>query len=141
MVNEEKLVKTVQTILETREADRLQDQNLKAVIDTVVNTYGDQAGAHIQKRATELNISTDQLRDMAKTSPQVALELLQVKSKPSVVVPSRSSVIPPTSVPDSNEYPTYERGVARGGLSNKELAERWRASTKFTNKRLGLETN
>lgn len=141
VVNEETITKTVQTILESREADRQREQNLKAVIDTVVNAYGDQAGAHINKRATELNISTDQLREMARTSPQVALELLQAKGKTTVVLPSQSSIIPPTSVPDGNEYPTYERGVARGGMSNKELAERWRASTKFTNKRIGLETS
>lgn len=140
VVNEETLAKTVQSILDTREADRQREQNLKSVIDAVVKTYGDQAGAHIQKRATELGITTNQLRDMASNSPSVVVELLAIKSKP-VVVPSQSSLIPPTQVPDGNEYPTYERGVARGGLSNKELASRWRESTKYTNKRLGLETS
>lgn len=139
-MTEETLTKIVQKVLDTRDVDHKRDQNLKTVIDAVVKTYGDQAGSHIQKRATEMGVTPDHLRDLAKTTPSMALELLLPKQK-SVVAPSQSSIIPPTQIPDGNEYPTYERGAARGGLSNKELGERWRKSAAYTNKRLGVEIN
>lgn len=139
-MTEETLTKIVQKVLDTRDVDHKRDQNLKTVIDAVVKTYGDQAGAHIQKRATEMGVTPDHLRDLARSTPSMALELLIPKTK-SVVAPSQSSIIPPTQVPTGNEYPTYERGAARGGMSNKELAERWRKSAEYTNKRLGVETS
>lgn len=138
VVSEETIVKTVQSALQAQQENQRREANLKSVVETVTKQFGAQAGAHIQKRATELGLSTDSLKEMASTSPSAALELLVPKTK-SVVTPSQSSIIPPLNASHQDAYPTYEKGVTQGGLSNKELAERWRKSADYTNKRIGLD--
>lgn len=140
VVSEEVIANTVQDILSKREREASQNTNLNTVISAVTKQYGDQAGAHIRKRAEELGTTTDALRAMAMTQPHVAMEVLVGKTSKSVT-PSRSQTVPPHVVPNDNEYPEVKRGVARGGYSNKELAEVWNKSKEYTNKRIGLENS
>lgn len=140
VVSEEVIVQKVEDILSQREKERLQRSNLEAVVGAVTKQFGEQSAAHITKRAAELGTTTDALKALAANSPAMALELLLGKSK-QVVNPSLSQNVPPHTVPADNEYPKYERGVARGGMTNKELVDRWKQSVNYTNKRIGLETN
>lgn len=141
VVSEETIARTVQNALVQQQKAAAEEANMNSVIETVVKQFGDQAGAQIQKRAMELGTTTEHLRNLARTSPAMALELIVGKqARPNQTTP-KGQVVPPHTVPDTNEYPKYERGVARGGLTNKELGERWAASKHYTNKRLGLDTN
>jgi hypothetical protein len=95
---------------------------------------------HISQKAKELNTTPAALKELAKTNPTMALTLLSAGSVKSVSLPSQSSVIKPITPNVDNPRPVVERGAARGGFSNKELAEMFNKSKAFTNKRLGLES-
>lgn len=140
-LSEDDIAKLLEQKLAQRDQEKVRDQNLSLVIGQLSKVYGDQAGAHIQKRAQELNTTTDSLRELARANPQMALELLAVKSVKIPVTPSQSQIVPPHTPSDDNPVPSWDRGAARGGLSNKELLNRWKQSTAFTNKRIGLDSN
>lgn len=141
VISEADIMSTVAKVLETRESQRSQEANLNSVVETLSSKFGDQAGAVIKQRATELGTTTDALKEMAKTNPKIVLELLGVSGKPKQIVnPSVSQVVPPHKLNEDNPLPKFDKGIARGGLTNKEIIERLNKSKEYTNKRLGLDS-
>lgn len=139
-MSEEQIARLLEQTIASREAKVAQDKNLGDVVAQLSQIYGDKAAEQIKKRAAELGTTTDSLRDIAKTNPRMALELLVGKPTKPAVNPSQSQIFPPHQVPDDNPRPSWERSAARGGLSNKELALRWGAVRDYTNKKLGVES-
>lgn len=141
-LSEERVAQLLEAQLQKREYDSLMQRNLETVIGQLKEAYGDQATDHIRKRASELNTTPAALKDLARSNPLVAMTLLGGASAKPSPHPSQPSLVKPSiNATDPNPRPVVEqgKGATRGGLSNKELAERFKQSKAFTNKRIGLE--
>lgn len=137
-LSEEKVAQLLDQRLQAQSAKAAEDANLTSVIESLSSVHGDKTAEHIKTKAAELKITPAALKEMAKTNPTVALTLLGGGNQTSSA-PAQSTTIPPMTKPDDNSPPVFERGVARGGYTNKELVEMFRQSKEHTNKRLGLE--
>lgn len=139
-LSEEKVMKMVQDRLEAQSAQAKAEQNLSLVVDKLSSVYGDKTSEHIAAKAAELQTTPAALREMAKSNPSMALTLLGGVPASSSSAPSQSTTIPKLTPPDNNPKPVIERGIARGGYTNKELVDMFRQSKAYTDKRLGLDT-
>lgn len=140
--SEEKIAELVKRQWAEQTTAQKQAQNLEMVTSKLSETYGDKAPAFIRQRAKELNTTPAELQKISQTNPAMALSLLSGGQTSSVTNPSTSTNIPPTTPANHNPRPTVEKGkgIARGGMTNKEMVERWRASKEYTNKRLEIES-
>ena len=139
-VSAEDLAKLLDQRLNQRDQSQREQENYNHVVGELTKTYGDKAGEVIRQRATELNTTPDQLRNLAKENPTMALSLLggvDVKAPPS----TPSTELPPNGKPEPGKM-TIEKGkgIARGGYTGKQLTELFRQSAEITNKRLGVES-
>ncbi len=75
-VNEETLKSLVEQTLTQREKDNSVKQNLTQVDQELMNTFGTEAAATVQKKAEELGMSMDRLRDIASESPTAFFTLI-----------------------------------------------------------------
>lgn len=137
-LSEERVAQLLEERLTARERQAVATANLSQVETHLKQTHGERAAEFLKQRASELNISVTDLKELAMKTPSAALALLggEVK-KP--VVPSQSSVIPPRQAPDDNPFPQFERSVVHGGLTNEELKDRWKQAKAYTHKRLKVE--
>lgn len=138
-LSEEDVAKLLQKQLEQRDAQSQQEKNLTEVTQRLSELHGDKSSAVIQSRAKELGTTPSGLRQLASTNPAMALELLGAKSSTPTPAPSQSSVHLPHTPKDDNPMPVFEKSTTRGGLTSKEMAERFRKSREYTNKRIGVE--
>lgn len=139
--SEQDIMATVEKALAIRKAKETEEANLSLVVDSLSSKYGDQAGAMIKQRALDLGTTPDALKDMARNNPKVVLELMGVSAKPKQIVnPSVTELVPPHKLSADNPLPKWEKGIARGGLTNKEIVERMKQAREYTNKRLGLDS-
>lgn len=137
-LSEEKVTQLLENTLEKRERVAAEQRNLDSVVGKLSEQHGDKAVEFIKQRAAELNTTPAALKELAKANPTMALTLLGGGSVKPNASPSQPSLngVPRTS--NADEKP--KAGLARGGYSNKELAEHFNKSKAITNKRLGLET-
>lgn len=130
-------------LLESKLAQRDQasqeTKNYTSVVNEITSKYGDKATEHIQNTATRLDTSVKELESIARKNPKLALSLL-VPGSTASPKSSTTSAYPPRVPQDDNPQPTFERGAAQGGLTQKELLARWREVGAYTNKRLGVES-
>lgn len=138
-LSEEDIKNMLEKTLLARENEQKQASNLQSVIQKMSELHGDKAAHVIAQRAKELNTTSESLRELAKTNPSMALALLQVPASKGVQ-PSQSSITLPRSTNPTLEPPVFEKSAARGGLTNKELRDRWNAVGEYTRKRLNVET-
>ena len=138
-LSEVEISRLLETAIEKREREAAAVNNLQTVIGEVSKLHGDKAAVVIAQRAKELQTTTEALRELAKTNPTMALSLLNVKPSSPAGKPSQSTTIPPHNPTNENQPPVFEKSAARGGLSNKELVERWRQVKDFTYKQLNVE--
>lgn len=136
-------VADIDKLLEQKLAQRdqvaTQSSNLKSVVDQVTAKYGDKASEHIRKIAESVGSTVDELKNIASTNPKLALRLLDVNGStpaPNSVSSTRNGT---REISEDNPMPTFERGAARGGLTDRQLRDRWREVAKYTNKRIGVE--
>ena len=137
-LSEEKVAELLQKHLAQRDQESQQTKNLSEVTQKLSELYGDKSAALIQQRAKELGTTAAGLRDLAKSNPKMALALLSTPSKAPAPAPSQTSMNLPYTPREDNPMPRFEKGTTRGGLSNAELAERFKQSKSYTNKRIGV---
>ena len=137
-MSEEKVTQLLETTLEKRERQAVEQRNLETVVGSLQEKHGDKAVEFIKQRANELQTTPAALKELAKANPTMALTLLGGDGKKVSASPSQPSLV--GSPPNPNPVAPQKSGLARGGYSNKELAEAFKASRAETNKRLGLET-
>lgn len=138
-LSEERVAQLLQETLKTRDMAAEQQRNLDAVVGALSQVHGDKASLYISQKAKELNTTPAALKELAKANPTMALTLLGAGNVKTVVSPSQPSVIRPITQVDDNPRPVFERGVSRGGFSNRELLDMFNKSKAYTNKRIGLE--
>lgn len=140
-LSEEKIAELLDQRLSIRDQQSAKENNLKTVVSKLSEIHGDNAKAalFIKEKAKELQTTPAALKELAMSNPTMAMQLLGGVPKAQNTSPSQSTNVPPISPTDSNEPPKFERGIARGGFTNKELVEMFRRSKEYTNKRLGLD--
>ena len=138
-LSEEKISELLMTTLQKREAEQRANDNLKTVVGELKQLHGDNAAQVIASRAKELGTTAEALRNLAKENPNMVLELFRVKNK-SPVQSSQSTTSIPRNPNTTTETPVFEKSAARGGLSNKELRERWNKVKDYTYEQLNVET-
>jgi DNA polymerase III alpha subunit (gram-positive type) len=75
-VDEETLKSLVEQTLTQREKDNTVQQNLSQVDKELESSFGTEAAATVQKKAQELGMSMDRLRDIAAESPSAFFTLI-----------------------------------------------------------------
>lgn len=141
-LSEEDVAKLVQSQLTSVQQQQTQEANLNNVINQLASVHGDNLAKHIKDVAEETGTTPAALKDLAKSNPQLALKVLGGGAKtPDSSATSMPKNITQITQQDNNIRPTVEKGkgAARGGRTDKELAELFRQSKAYTNKRLGLE--
>lgn len=137
-LSEEQVAAILERTLSQREQQSAAQANLQKVEEELVSTHGEKAPEFIKQRASELNMSVADLKNLSSSSPAAALSLLGVEVK-KPVVPTQSNVIPPRESADDNPLPTFDRSVAHGGLTNRDLVERLNQVRQYTYKRYGVK--
>ena len=137
-LSEERVAQLLENTLQKREREAAEQRNLDGVVGKLSEQHGDKAVEFIKQRATELNTTPAALKELAKANPTMALTLLGAGSVKTNVSPSQPSLNGVPKTLSADDKPKV--GLARGGYSNKELAEHFQRSKVQTNKRLGLET-
>lgn len=141
-LSEEKVLELINRTTSEREQATQAANNLNTVVSSLSEQHGgaDKAAAFIQQKAKEFNTTPAELKQLAQSNPTMALQLLggTAKSPDSSATSLKTNSQPPAK--DENGLPKWEKGAARGGISNRELADRWREVGKHTHKRLGVES-
>lgn len=138
-LSEAEITRLLETALNQRDEQTRATSNLQTVVNELKKVHGDNASTVIAQRAKELNTTVDNLKDLARTNPAMALSLLSVQSKSSPK-PSLSTTNPSFKPSEETGLKSYEHSAARGGLTNKELVNRWREAGELTFKKLNVET-
>jgi hypothetical protein len=139
-LTEDSVRKMMEQVLNQKTQESQSQKNLTTVVNELTKEYGDNLNSVINTRARELNTTPDQLRELAKTNPTMAMGLLsnqKVTSKDPVkpsLTPSRSA----QKLPDLPPKP--QRSVMQGGMTNEDLADVWRSVREHTHKKLGVES-
>ena len=76
VVNEDDLKSLVEKTLTQRDKDAVVKQNLGQVDQELESSYGTEATAVVQKKAAELGVSMDRLREIASESPNAFFTLI-----------------------------------------------------------------
>lgn len=138
-LSEEEITELLKKQLDQREQQSQQARNLEEVTRKLSEVHGDKSAEHIKQRAKELGTTAAELKTLSMSNPNMALALLGTPGK-TVPKPSQPSTLNlPPNTNEANPAPKWDRGAARGGLTSAELADRWRQSRDYTNKRIGLE--
>ena len=139
-LSEEKVAELLQKTLTAEKQKEQQASNLNKVAAAINEAHGDQAKAFVSQRAKELNTTTQELQELAKSNPAVALTLLNVEVKtPQNPAPSLTVTNSNTQKP-KDDLPKPARSVTQGGMTNKELGAYWKEVAEHTNKKLGVES-
>ena len=80
-LSEEHLKSLVEKTLSQREKDSVVKQNLNQVDQSLEQSFGTEAAAVVQKKAEELGMSMDRLREIASESPDAFFTLIGEKPK------------------------------------------------------------
>lgn len=136
-LSEEKVAELLEQKLAAREQESRGMTNLQEVTSKLSEVHGDKSSAFIQQRAKELGTTVTELKQLAMTNPRMALAALG-EGKTSTPTPTQTSMNLPFKPSEENKPPQFERGTTRGGLTSKEVAERFAQSKAYTNKRLGV---
>lgn len=75
-VNEDDLKSLVEKTLTQRDKDAVVKQNLSQVDQELESSFGTEAASVVQKKATELGVSMDRLREIASESPNAFFTLI-----------------------------------------------------------------
>lgn len=80
-VSEADIQSLVEKTLTKKEAESTAKQNLDLVNSQLAESFGDEAGSVVQKKAQELGLSLDRLKSLAAESPSAFLTLIGEKPK------------------------------------------------------------
>lgn len=136
-LDESKVREMLDNMLNQRTQQETEAANLRNVVSSLTEKYGEQAKEVIRTRAKELNTTTTELESLAKRNPNMALSLLggvDIKSSS----PSKPTQQTPHNPPKHEEAPR-KKGLINGGASSSELKDEWAAIRGDVYKKYGVE--
>jgi hypothetical protein len=125
-LNQDKIMEMVNQTLKQNEAKQTAKQNAATVANKFTQQYGAEAEEVYGRLATELNLTTSQLNDLATRSPNVVLKLAGFNSSTSNVSRPTSSVN--TEALSKNKPQAEVSARVPRGASTKDLVSAWRAA-------------
>lgn len=135
-LNEDMLAQLLEKVVEKKESETAKRSNAQTVAAKFKELHGEDAEAKYLEAAASVGMSKAQINSLAASNPTAVFKLLGVDTKQEVK-PSglSSSVNPSTFQQKPNEMPKFDpmRPAKNAAL------EKWRASAKITNERLGLD--
>lgn len=121
-LDEAAVAKLVQDVLAKQNAASVQENNLKQVTSKLAAKYGDKAKDEVAKKASEMGITVERLKQLASESPQLVESAFGLQATQSGPKPTSGSFQTPQSgnTPASLERPTKSLLT---GATAKEQAE------------------
>tara|TARA_Y100000114_G_scaffold43216_1_gene38654 strand:- start:5220 stop:5984 length:765 start_codon:yes stop_codon:yes gene_type:complete len=112
----EELKSEVFAELTSQQQKDLQDKNWQQSVEALTAAHGDKYDVYVAERAGELDMSVDQLADLAKSSPKAFLDLVGVKSG-GVIAPTT----PSTRTLNLDTGPDLESDIRKTASLKKDL--------------------
>lgn len=126
-VSKEDISELVRQTLKQEEAAKLASQNIKSVVNTMVDSYGDKQKAeqaYIEK-AEEFGFSVEDMNSLAAKSPKALLKMFGLDKKGSSEPTKMKSTINTENFSQTTEQPIKS---VMAGASKEELISAWRNS-------------
>lgn len=136
-LDETKVQEMLENMLNQRTQEQQQAANLQTVVQTLNESYGEQAKEVIRNRAKELNTTPTELEKLARQNPNMALSLLGGGNVNSTA-PSKQTQTPPRN-PPKNELPAPKKGLITGGATRQEIMDEWSAVKQGVYSKYGVE--
>ena len=137
-LDEEKVLNLVNQALEKQRQSSQAEQNLNNVISKLSEAYGDNTKKAIEKVASDIGSTADELKKLSMSNPKLVLSLFRDVKVEGENQPSHSSNTPPRGTPPV-EAPKPTKSIMKGGASNKEVLDLWEQNKQYTYKQLGVE--
>lgn len=137
-LDESKVAEMFNQLLSKQRSEEQQAANLNTVVSKLSELYGDKAGEMIKQKASELGATTEQLKQLSMTNPNMVLAYFD-GVKTISKNPSSGTVIPPHQPPKAPGLQPPEKSLLRGANS-KEVAAYWAQVKQDTYNKLGVET-
>lgn len=112
--------------LETKEAQKVAQQNINAITSTFKDKFGDKAEEVFIALAKESGMSVQYLNNLAATSPNAVLKLAGISNKPVVSNVSKSSGSINTAGFTNNTSTQDLSARVKQGASTKDLVSAWK---------------
>lgn len=125
-LSEEQTVELFKKLTVQQSTEATQSTNIATVVDTLKEKFGSQANEVFYKRATEMNMTADQMNTLAATSPTAALSFFDAVSPTPELNPTQTSVntasTPAPTIIDG-PLPRGEQSMLLGADSKDVIAE------------------
>jgi len=138
-LSEEKILNLVKSALQEQNTVAQKEQNLKTVVSKLSETYGTKAPEAVQKVATEIGSTTEELQELAKSNPNLVLRLFS-DVKVESVKPTQPSSIQITTTDETTAIPKPNKNFLTGGASSSEVVDYWKQLKEATYKEMGVES-
>lgn len=127
-LNQDNVMELVNQTLQQRELQTRAKQNASQVANTFNDKYGEQAEKVYNTLAKDLNLSVQQLNDLATTSPNVVLKLAGFEAKaPTANVAKPNSSVNTEALGQVKTPQTMSARVPKGA-STKDLVSAWKVA-------------
>jgi len=120
-LSEQAVVDLVKQTLGQSEQQRAAETNARLVADSLVAKYGDKAVEVVNQKAAELGIQPTEIRELAKKSPALVLQLFNTQAK-TTPTPTTSSVVVPPINPSKPEIKRPDKSVLVGATMKEQTA-------------------
>lgn len=118
-VGKEEIKNVFNELFNSRSIETVQEQNLNAVNAKLAEVYGDKALEALKSKATELGLTPERVKELAKESPKSAMTLLglsgQAKAADTPRAPAGGGQLLPTST--SNPVADFKAEMKAKGLT------------------------
>lgn len=135
-LSEERVAEILEARLKEQASASSKQENLNKVLNALSTTYGDNAASVVLARATELGTTPSALQELAKENPDLVLAAVSGGQKAPKQAPAKATHKFGLKPNEDNPQPKFDRGITRGGISDKDMAERFKQSKEWTMKRL-----
>lgn len=140
-LDEATVTEIIQNQMQAAEQASKASANRASVVDAVKQAHGENAAKFIQEKAAAVGTSAAELGKLAESNPQMAFAILgelKAPANPAAPVTPTQAALPPAS---RDGMPAqFEQSSARGGMTQKDLAARWRQVAEATNVQLGVQS-
>lgn len=123
--------------LNQKEKQRIVQENISSVMDTITKVYGDKANEVFKKAAQDAGLPISEMNRLAASSPNAVFKLIGLDQKPTMV-PARSSSSINTESLASQQQPQVHSAKVIGNTT-KDLVGSWKNAGKTVKTRLGVE--